>query len=280
MFKLTFKNTFIASFFTAITLSSFSVAQAEEVTTLSDYRDDNLTESQWVLSQENSQEPNLPNSIENAQQSSESEEIEDTDLESPDRERKREIDQEDQEDQEEKSGGISGYAGATFGIFFIDVDESRPFFTGNDTDVNTGFGGSLFSGIRFNRYLATDIEISAIGGDIDSDLDEDESYTMWSLFLNPRFTLPLTSKKNSVSLYLSPGIGVSQFSSSVEDEIADLDRTTTIEDDTRFVWQIKGGVSVPVSKKFSVLAQLKYISQTGDNAIDYWGPELGINFDF
>jgi len=175
---------------------------------------------------------------------------------------------------------MAGYAGTTLGVFFPDANESSEVFPGNDTDVNTGFGSSVYGGIRFNRYLATDLELSIFSGDIDSDIDEDENYTIFSLFLNPRFILPLTGTKNSIALYLSPGIGVSQLISSLEDEVEDFDRITTIEDYARFTWQVKAGVSVPVSSKFSVLAQFRYASQTGNNAIDYIGTELGANFDF
>lgn len=181
----------------------------------------------------------------------------------------------------ESKSGISGYAGGTLGIFFPDIDESRPIFTGDNVDLDdTAFGSSLFVGIRFNRYLATDLELSGFVGELDSDLDEDEDYTLGALFLNPRFILPLTSKQNSLSLFLSPGIGISQLVSSVEDEIDDFDRTTFIEDDVRFTWQIKGGVSVPVSSKFSILGQVRYANQTGDETVDYFGTELGVNFDF
>ncbi|MEM8829315.1 MAG: outer membrane beta-barrel protein [Cyanobacteria bacterium P01_G01_bin.19] len=180
-----------------------------------------------------------------------------------------------------KSKGISGYAGATLGILFPDVDEDSGIFTGNDTDVNNGFGGSLFGGVKFNRYLATDLELSTFSGDIDSDLDvDDESYTISSIMLNPRFILPLNDKDNSLDLFLSPGLGISNLRSRVEDEVEDFDRTTVIEDDTRFTWQVKGGASVPVSSKFSVLGQLRYASQTGDDAIDYFTTELGVEFDF
>lgn len=180
-----------------------------------------------------------------------------------------------------KSNGIGGYAGATFGVFFPDVDEDRDIFTGNNTDVNDGFGGSIFAGAKFNKYLATDLEFSSFVGDIDSDLDvDDESYTVTSVFLNPRFILPLNDKDNSLDLYLSPGIGISTFISRVEDEVGDFDSTTTIEDDTRFTWQIKGGASVPISRRFSILGQVRYASQTGDDAIDYFATETGVEFDF
>ena len=188
---------------------------------------------------------------------------------------------ESESDKPESSGGISGYAGATLGAFFPDIDESRGFFTGNDTEVSdAAFGSSIFGGIRFNRYLAADLEFSGFIGDVDSDLDEDEDYTLGAFFLNPRFTLPLGQKRNSVALFLSPGLGISQLTSTVEDEVDDFDRTTFVEDDLRFTWQIKGGVSVPVSSKFSILGQVRYASQTGDDAIDYVGTEVGVNFDF
>lgn len=180
-----------------------------------------------------------------------------------------------------KSDGISGYAGATFGIFFPDFDEDSDIFSGSDTDINDGFGGSLFGGVKFNQYLATDLEFVAFAGDIDSDLDvDDENYNVTSVFLNPRFILPLNDKDNSLDLFLSPGIGFSTLTSRVEDEVGDFDSTTTIEDDTRFAWQVKGGASVPISSKFSILGQLRYASQTGDDAIDYFATEVGVEFDF
>ena len=180
-----------------------------------------------------------------------------------------------------KSDGLGGYAGATLGIFFPDLDEDSDIFLGNDTDINDGFGGSLFGGVKFNRYVATDLEFVAFAGDIDSDLDvDDENYTVTSVFLNPRFILPLNDKDNSWDLFLSPGIGFSTLISRVEDEVGDFDSTTTIEDDTRFAWQVKGGTSVPISSKFSILGQLRYASQTGDDAIDYFGTEVGVEFDF
>jgi len=182
---------------------------------------------------------------------------------------------------EQKSNGISGYAGATLGVFFSDIDEDSDIFLGNDTDINDGFGGSLFGGVKFNRNLATDLEFVAFAGDIDSNLDVDEeNYTVTSVFLNPRFILPLNDKDNSLDLFLSPGIGFSTLISRVEDEVGDFDSTTTIEDDTRFAWQVKGGASVPISSKFSILGQLRYASQTGDDAIDYFGTEVGVEFNF
>lgn len=254
------KNTFIAAFIAIASLGFCSRVEAQSIRTLKDYVNNCIPEKE---DQEVSAECDR---IKEANQTPEQDEANDS--------------RQEQQASEKESRGIKGYAGATLGVFFPDTDESSAVFPGNDTDVNTGLGSSIYGGIRFSRYLATDIEFSAFGGDIDSDIDEDEDYVIFSLFLNPRFTLPLTSRKNSVALYLSPGIGVSQLASSLEDEVEDFDRITIIEDDTRFTWQVKTGVSIPVSSKFSVLAQFRYASQTGDDAIDYIGAELGANFDF
>ena len=197
--------------------------------------------------------------------------------------------EEEEQEREEKTGGIGGYAGVTLGASFPDIDEDRPVFQGDNVDISTGFSSSLFAGIKFNSYLATDLELGGFAGEIDSDLNEDQNYFVSGIFLNPRFTLPFNkSKKNSLALFISPGIGVTQLSASVEDEIDsdlegdddDFDRITLIEDDSRFTWQIKGGVAIPVSSKFSIIPQIRYASQTGDNAIDYFGTEVGVQFNF
>ena len=268
-------KTFISALL-AIALGFATPVQAQEIRTLKDYLDNCIPQEE--------EDEDLPEECDRLREAHESrqsdrddletEEVEDLDPDSPRRERRS-------QPESESSGGIGGYAGAVLGVYFPDIDEERPFFTGNDVDIDTGFGSSLFAGISFNRYLATDIEIGALAGNVDSDLDEDENYLISGIYLNPRFTLPLTGNKNSLALYLSPGIGVSQLSTSVEDETDDdFDRTTVIEDDSRFTWQIKAGVSIPVSRKFSILTQLRYTSQTGDNAVDYFGTELGIKFDF
>lgn len=249
----------------AIALSWGNVAQAQEIRTLEDYLEECIPESD-----DDELNPECERLQEQSQNSDEDEDESDSKdkLRSP------------SESESEKSG-LGGYAGATLGVFFSDIDESRGFFTGDDTEVDdAAFGSSVFAGIRFNRYLATDIELSGFIGDVDSDLDEDENYTLGAFFLNPRFILPLGQKRNSLSFFLSPGVGVSQLTSTVEDEVDDFDRTTLIEDDARFTWQVKGGVTVPVSSKFSILGQVRYASQTGDDAIDYLGTEVGVNFDF
>ena len=249
----------------AIALNWGNFVSAQEIRTLEDYLEECIPESE---------DDELNPECERLQEK-------ERDLDSEADKPERRIRERSPAEPEKTSDGIGGYAGITLGVFFPDIDESRGFFSGEDTEVDdAAFGSSIFAGVRFNRYLATDIELSGFVGDVDSDLDEDEDYSLGAFFLNPRFILPLGEKRNSLSLFLSPGLGVSQLTSSVEDEVDDFDRTTFIEDDTRFTWQIKGGVTVPVSSKFSILGQVRYASQTGDNAIDYLGTEVGVDFNF
>ena len=153
---------------------------------------------------------------------------------------------------------IKGYIGGSLGAFFLD-----------DDNLDTGFGASLYGGARFNRYFATDIEIALLNAGIDvSDLD----YGVFVVFVNPRFILPLADDNNSVSLFLSPGIGISQAS------IGDSD--VIFLDDYRFTWQAKAGVSIPVSKRLSTFGQVRYTNQTQENTVDFFGTEIGLNFEF
>ena len=253
------KKTLILSILSVLALFSVTTVQAQEIRTLKDYLDNCISSDD--------EDRELPEQCDRLREAQEQQEEQ-----SPQKE-------------EERTGGIDGYAGVTLGVFFPDIDEERPVFEGDDVDVDTGFGSSIYAGIKFNPYFGTDLELAGFAGDIDSDLDEDQTYFMSGIFLNPRFTLPLNSNnKNSLALYLSPGIGVSQLSASLEDELEDesddFDRTTIIEDDARFTWQVKGGVSIPVSSKFSITPQLRYASQTGDNAVDYFATEVGVKFDF
>ena len=246
---------------TATALGWGNVTSAQEIRTLEDYLSECVSESDDELNPE-CERLQRENQLESER-------------------RTRPSRRSNSEPESQKKDGIGGYAGITLGVFFPDIDESREFFRGNDTEVDdAAFGSSAFAGVRFNRYLATDIELSGFVGDVDSDLDEDETYSLGAFFLNPRFILPLGQERNSLSLFLSPGIGVSQATSTVEDEVDDFDRTTFIEDDTRFTWQIKGGIIVPVGSKFGILGQTRYASQTGDNAIDYLSAEVGVNFNF
>ena len=163
--------------------------------------------------------------------------------------------------------------GGSLGLFFPDTDLSLfDINTGLETDsidINTGFGVSFYGGAKFNKYFATDIEIALLGGGTDL---SDTNYGVFAAFINPRFIIPLTERNNGVSLFLSPGIGISQAS------IGDSD--VIFLDDSRFTWQAKAGVSLPVSKRLSTFGQVRYASQTEEDTINFFGTEIGLNFEF
>ena len=151
-------------------------------------------------------------------------------------------------------------------------------------DLNTGFGGSLFAGAKFDKNFATDLEFMlATGG---TELDE-VSYFQWGIFLNPKFILPLSKKSNSVALFLSPGIGISKGKISYDLTDADARALDTeeglsisLEDDLSFAWQAKLGLSVPFSKRYSGFTQVRYVNPTGENTIDLFSTELGFLVEF
>ncbi|MEL6494672.1 MAG: hypothetical protein AAFQ41_06050 [Cyanobacteria bacterium J06623_7] len=272
-YQKSYRTILTVSILWAIAILGVTPATAEPIRTLKDYLDQCVSPND-----EAELNPECERLQEAGKAREESLNDESNEESEPGRELRR---SRDRANQTEATSGISGYAGATLGAFFPDIDESQGFFTGNDTEVDdTAFGSSIYGGIKFSRYLATDIELSGFIGDVDSDLDEDESYSLGAFFLNPRFILPFGQRRNSLALFFSPGVGVSQLTSTVEDEVDDFDRTIFVEDDIRFTWQVKGGITVPVSRKFSILGQVRYASQTGDDALDYFGTELGVNFDF
>jgi hypothetical protein len=159
---------------------------------------------------------------------------------------------------------IKGYLGVSTGLFFPDEE----FF-------NTGLGVSLYSGAKFNKYFATDIEIGLLGGGTEA---SEFDYEVFAAFINPRFIFPFTDKENSASVYFSPGIGLSSLGVTFNDD----DDEITLTDETRFTWQVKAGVSLPVSKRFSTFGQIRYASQTEYSTINFnfWGTEIGLNFEF
>jgi hypothetical protein len=95
------------------------------------------------------------------------------------------------------------------------------------------------------------------------------AYGVAAIFINPRFILPFEDRPNSASLFVSPGIGISQLG------IGDSD--ITIMDDARFTWQIKSGISFPVSHKVELFGQLRYVSQAEEFTVDFFGTEIGVN---
>lgn len=162
-----------------------------------------------------------------------------------------------------RQDNVHGYIGATIGAFF----PNEGFYT---DDLDTGLGISLYGGVKFNRYIATDIEIAALAGATD---DSDINYGVAALFINSKFMLPLDDRDRGAFLFLSPGIGVSEANINFDDlQIA-------VFDDSRFTWQVKAGISLPVSKRLSTFGQVRYASQTEEDTVDFFGTEIGLNLD-
>lgn len=147
-----------------------------------------------------------------------------------------------------------GYGGISFGGFFPDDDL-----------LDTSFGGSMFFGGKFTKNIGTELEFALLRGGTEFD---DTDYTIWSLSINPKFFLPLTKKTNAPYLFFSPGVGISQ---------ADVEEVRDTEDKTKFTWQTKLGIGLPINKWYEGFAQIRYASQTGENALDFFSAEVGIS---
>ena len=151
-------------------------------------------------------------------------------------------------------------------------------------DLDTGFGGSLFAGAKFNKNFATDLEFMLTGGGTEFD---EVGYSQWGIFLNPKFILPLSKKENSVAIFLSPGLGISKGKINYDLTDADAEALGTeeglsisLEDDLSFAWQVKLGLSVPFSNRYSGFTQVRYVNPTGENTIDLFSTEVGLTIEF
>lgn len=191
---------------------------------------------------------------------------------------------------------VSGYVGGSLGAFFpiddieglgtlIDFVLGTDDFKNNpDTDLETGFGGSLFAGAKFNTNFATDLEFTLFSGETEID---DTSYAQWGIFLNPRLIFPLSKKDSGIAIYLSPGIGISKgkVSYDLPDSTAEFLGTEegldlSLEDDISFAWQVKLGIDLPFEERFKSFVQVRYVNHTGENTIDSVSTELGFAIEF
>ena len=166
---------------------------------------------------------------------------------------------------------VRGYIGGSLGAFFPDSDFG-----------DTGFGGSIFLGANFNKNIGLELETILLGGGTELDIAD---YSAWALFINPRFNLPLdaNSQDAKISLFLSPGIGISQ----AEIDIDEFDLEA--EDETRFTIQVKAGIEYNISRSNSIFVQGRYVTQTLGNSeyfsIDtysneFFSVEAGTKFSF
>ena len=173
-----------------------------------------------------------------------------------------------------RRNNVSGYAGVSLGAFFPEEDGLD---TGFDEDIlETGFGGSVFIGGRWNKYFATDLEFIYLGG---GTVVDDIDYSVWGLAINPRFIIPFTDKSNSASFYISPGLGIS--SAEVDIEINDDGlENVSYEDETRLTWQIKAGFTIPIQERYNIFLQGRYASQFEEDTVSFFGTELGFSVNF
>ena len=188
------------------------------------------------------------------------------------------------------------YLGGTLGLFFpSDVEDTV-------IDPGTGLGGSVYGGYKFTDLISADAEaLLAFGG---NDIDDvtstaagipateeiDGAYTLFSVFLNPRFTYTF-DKGNDKSPYVfaSPGVGIGRINirGDVGDEIDDADGDSS---GSGFALQGKIGGGYPFTDKLDVIGQARYANifnvverpqlggNTEDEGISYFGIELGLNY--
>ena len=202
-------------------------------------------------------------------------------------------------------GKIDGYYGGfNLGIGFPNGGVGLSNDTGTefpDAEYGNGFVGSVFGGIKFSRNFSADIEfLLGLGGldadelndfvndpinniDIEGTYEADGDYSGLAVYLNPRFELPLT-QSDRFSLYLSPGIGITQTNVNFN---AEDDSNEFFDDNdsssTGFAYQVKGGASYSFNRRTGVFGQLRYASLAADEDVDdinIFSVETGLKFSF
>ena len=180
------------------------------------------------------------------------------------------------------------YAGASLGIFFPnDLD---------DVETNNGFGGSVFGGVKFNKYFSADLEVFGAFGDfedieVDNGEDIELNYSGFGFYINPRAELPLFQLAGSTATaFISPGIGISSSTIEVDfnqalnpDSVLDISETDGTQ--LGFSFQVKGGIKIPVSSTINLFGQVRYaILPTDDflveDSLNLFSTEGGVSFNF
>ena len=200
------------------------------------------------------------------------------------------------------------YGGFTLGVGFpsgsAGEDEEFNGQTLESPDYSTSFDGSIFGGIKFTKNISADLEFFLALGGIDSDdseesiidavegaeeagvsADIDGDFSAFALYINPRFELPVNDK---ISLYASPGIGLSQTNVNIN---ADVDvegggSIPVIDQDasnTGISFQIKGGAEYQISNSLDIFGQVRYVTLPTDDDLDsinIFGLDTGLKFNF
>ncbi len=203
-----------------------------------------------------------------------------------------------------KSKVAGYYGGFSLGVGFPSGDVELTNDVGTDfpdSEYNSGFIGSLFGGIKFTKNLSADIELLLGLGGLDTDALDDftndpsnnisivgdyESegdYSAFAFYLNPRFELPL-NQNGSLSVYASPGIGISQTNVNFQADDDGIENTIDLDlSNTGFTYQVKGGASLSISDTIGIFGQLRYASLPTDEDIDninVVSTEVGLKFNF
>ena len=182
------------------------------------------------------------------------------------------------------------YVGGALGIFSPgELDD------GLNIDPGTGFGGNLYAGYKFSKFIGADLELLIFGGDAevpDTDAFDDSTYASVGLFASPRFTYSFDQDNVNKSPYvfLSPGLGINAvgFGGDIEDDLEDSDVDTS---GTGFALQAKAGVGLPLSETLDIFGQTRYLktfniyTESDDDLLDdqdfsSLGFELGLNLKF
>ena len=199
----------------------------------------------------------------------------------------------------------------------------------SEIDYSTGFAGSVFGGIKFNKSIAAELEFllglgsgdtdgfnddfqaafqplrdladNTPGLDVDGDFEIDADYSAFAIYASPRFDLPVSDK---FSVFISPGIGLSQTNVNVETD-SDLNISSTVQDDdideanavfeqanfdvdestTGVSFKIKGGAQFQISNGIAIFGQASYVTlpvsddSNLDNLNSFLG-QAGLTFNF
>jgi|GEM_PF-2396653 len=199
-------------------------------------------------------------------------------------------------------GGFS--LGAMFPTGAIKLTDIPGFETLSDVEYGTGFAGSAFGGVKFNKNLGAELEFLIGTGNGDSDdfndgfaevinnlgtvpgvgvdgaFTVDADYTVFALYASPRFDLPISDKFN---VFVSPGIGFSQTNVTTEiqsdlqitgaeaipdiDAINDLNGADLDEDLSRtgISFKIKAGAEYKISNSIGIFGQATYVTLPTDD---------------
>ncbi len=173
---------------------------------------------------------------------------------------------------------IQGYYGGINNGIFLSPDPLA-----GTIDLESGFGGSVFGGVKFPKNLSADAEVLFAFGGIDtteavSGAQVDGDYNTWGFFLNGRYDLPF-SKNSKSSFFVSPGMGLIRSSQNAEVSFessgvraaSNLDTSTTT-----FGFQLKTGAAFPIGKKITTFGQGRYMT----NGLSTLSAEAGLIYSF